>query len=119
MQPGLIGCGCTIPDEVGVVAELVHRARAPRRRRRTHPLLALRHRRPFGAAPCAATATAALAERLHPLSGVLVHARRGATEHVEKLGRVRRGDGENVVLGAAALDAFEGAQSSGSRARPG
>jgi hypothetical protein len=53
------------PDEIGVIAQLVHRACAPRLRARS--LFAL-YESPFGA-PCA------LAERLHALPGVLVDAR--------------------------------------------
>lgn len=98
-----------VPDEIGVVAELVHRACGPRRR--THPLLAL-YRRPFWGPRAVA------AERPHPLPGVFVHARRGASEHVEKLGRVRRRGGDDVVLGVA-LDVFKGAQSGRPHARPG
>ena len=84
----------SIPDEIGVVAQLVHRACAPRR----HPLFfALHHhRRPFHGP------RSTLAERhLHTFPRVLVHARRCAAKHVEELGRVRRGNGDGVVLGVA------------------
>ena len=81
-----------VPDEISVIAEFVHGARAPRIGTQS---LFSPYQTPFRWAPCA------LAERLHALPGVLVDARRGAAEHVEKLGRVGRGRGEDVVLGAA------------------
>lgn len=99
----------SVPDEISVVAELVHRACGPRRR--THPLFAL-YRRPFGG-PCALAT-----ERPHPLPGVLVHARRGASEHVEKLGRVCHGGGDDAVWGVT-LDVFKSAQSGRPHACPG
>jgi hypothetical protein len=82
-QPGL---RC-VPDEIGVVASPSIK-RAPLAHIRSLPfiddLFGARVRSPPSAS--------------HPLSGVLVHARRGAAEYAQKLGCIRCGNGDDVVL---------------------
>jgi hypothetical protein len=114
-KTGIVHAGMItrVLDEIGVVAaQLVHRARD---HRRIHlPLFAL-YRGPLR--PCAlAPGPEFKLTRLHAFSRVLVYACRCATEHVKKLGCIRRRNRNDVVLGVA-LDASESARSNGPCAR--
>lgn len=114
-KTGIVHAGMMITrvlDEICVVAQLVHRARD---HRRAHlPLFSL-YRGPLH--PCAlAPSPEFKLARFHAFSRVLIYARRCATEHVKKLGWIRRRNRDDIVLGVA-LDTSESARSNGPCAR--